>query len=63
MELTSEWQSFDGDYEKEIQDIQLKDGTIISECWPNAGFFIPSGGKKHIPVDQVKFVRLSDVNY
>jgi len=35
--LTAEWQEYDGDYEKRIQDIRTKDGNEYCKCWPNAG--------------------------
>lgn len=37
MKLTHEWQKYDGDYQKEIQDIKLKNGDIVMACYPNAG--------------------------
>jgi hypothetical protein len=45
-ELTKEWSEFDGNYEKEMQDVKLKNGDIITMCWPNAGFFGMSVEKK-----------------
>jgi len=36
MKATYEWQIYDGDYEKKVQDIMLKDGTILLACWANA---------------------------
>jgi len=39
MELTYEWQRYNGDYQKKIQDIKLKNGTIIMACYPNAGYW------------------------
>jgi hypothetical protein len=35
--LTKEWSEYDGDYEKEVQDIRTKDGKEYANCWPNAG--------------------------
>lgn len=40
MELTYEWQKYDGDYQKKIQDIKLKNGFIVMACYPNAGKWI-----------------------
>jgi len=37
MTLTYEWQKYDGDYQKKIQDIKLKNGDIVPFCYPNAG--------------------------
>lgn len=31
------WKLFDANYEKEFYDVRLKDGTIVTHCWPNAG--------------------------
>jgi hypothetical protein len=62
--LTSEWVAFDGDYEKTIQDIELHDGTIYKQCWPNAGQFhcmgaLPGGKTKYVPYAEVRRVRKS----
>ena len=35
------WIDFDGDYEKIEYDIMLTDGTVVNNCWPNAGGFFP----------------------
>lgn len=32
MKLTYEWQRYDGDYQKKIQDIKLKNGDIVPFC-------------------------------
>lgn len=37
MELTKEWQPYNGEYEKKMQDVKLKNGDIVFYCWPNAG--------------------------
>ncbi len=37
--LTKEWSKYNGDYEKEMQDIKLFNGDIVTMCWPNAGFW------------------------
>lgn len=42
---TTEWQTYrhkEG-YDKLEYDIMLKDGTIITSCYPNAGYFNPMG--------------------
>ena len=36
MILTYEWQKYDGDYFKKVQDIKLKNGDIVTFCYPNA---------------------------
>lgn len=33
------WQPYIGDYDKFEYDIKLKDGTIVENCYPNAGEF------------------------
>lgn len=35
--LTKEWSKYYGDYSKQMQDIKLRNGDIITMCWPNAG--------------------------
>lgn len=42
-QLTYEWQPYDGDYCKAVQDIRLQDGTEIEGCYPNAGVWLPIG--------------------
>jgi hypothetical protein len=39
MKLTKEWQPYDGDYQKKMQDIKLKNGDVVTMCWPNAGYW------------------------
>jgi len=62
-EREDEWKHFNGDYEKEMQDIKLHDGTIIEMCWPNAGLWMvckpeqPGYTDKGIPVNEAAFVR------
>lgn len=64
--LTKEWQPFDGEYEKEMQDIKLKTGEIVTMCWPNADTWMvcekQKSGRmynKPIPSWQVAEVRLT----
>jgi hypothetical protein len=67
MELTNEWQKFDGDYQKKMQDIKLFNGDIITMCWPNAGFWMVCTskgngkyyGKENIKVKEAEYVRLT----
>jgi len=37
--MSYQWQKYNGSYEKTEYDIMLKDGTVIKNCWPNAGQF------------------------
>lgn len=61
MTLTYEWQDYDGDYQKSLQDVILKDGTIVENVWPNAGFWMQCDNAKPIPIphDQAAKVRLN----
>jgi hypothetical protein len=36
---SDEWQPYIGDYDKYEYDIRLKNGTIVENCYPNAGNF------------------------
>ena len=68
--LTKNWSKYDpkAGYEKEMQDVQLKNGDIITMCWPNAGFGHCTKrignekyyGKEDISVDDTAFVRLTN---
>jgi len=56
--VPKEWVEFNGDYKKCMQDIRLKDGTEIEECWPNAGKFnVFSIKHKPIPISEVTHVK------
>lgn len=65
--LTKEWTLFNGDYEKSVQDIKLFDGTVITYCWPNAGYWHvmkKDGNEKYygnynLKVEEAQFVRLT----
>lgn len=48
---SDEWQPYIGDYDKYEYDLRLKDGTIVENCYPNAGSF-SSISDKH---DQQEF--------
>jgi hypothetical protein len=68
--LTKEWSVFDGDYEKVMQDIKLKNGDVVTMCWPNAGYWNicdDEGNEKYhgqeIPVMKATHVRLTHNNY
>ena len=34
-----EWQPYINDYDKYEYDVRLNDGTIVENCYPNAGYF------------------------
>jgi hypothetical protein len=36
---SDEWQPYISDYDKYEYDVKLKDGTIVENCYPNAGKF------------------------
>lgn len=68
MSLTKEWSDFDPKkgYEKEMQDVLLKNGDIIHKCWPNAGMWCVCREEgngdyygKDIPVQEADKVRLT----
>jgi hypothetical protein len=70
MELTKDWQPYNGDYQKKMQDIKLKNGDIVYFCWPNAGewgVWNASNNPKHygqsIKNSEVAEVRLTHVKY
>lgn len=65
-QLTKDWIEFDGDYVKAMQDIKLKNGDVVTMCWPNAGFWCvcrKKGNEKYyqkdIPVKEATHVRLT----
>ncbi len=62
MYATKEWQEYDHDYEKQIQDIKTKDGKEYVNCWPNAGKWIVLSHKTglSIPDEDVTHVKLTD---
>jgi hypothetical protein len=35
----AKWKPYNFDYEKEWYDIELQNGDIIYQCYPNAGWF------------------------
>lgn len=39
MTAISEWAPYSGEYLKRWYDVKLKNGDIVKDCWPNAGFF------------------------
>lgn len=65
---TMEWDEFDHSeyYTKRMQDVKLKNGDIIYNCYPNAGVWIVmQKGKnekyygKDIPVSETVSIRLT----
>jgi hypothetical protein len=61
MKATKDWQEYDHDYEKDVQDIKTKDGKTYINCWPNAGKWnVLSKNINPIPDEQVTHVRLTD---
>ena len=63
MELTHEWQEYDMNYQKAVQDIRTKDGKEYENCWPNAGTWNVMGEIEkdcmQIPDAEVTHVRLN----
>lgn len=62
--LTMQWQVYDHDYEKRVQDIRLKNGDEVIKCWPNSGKWCCLSGdkrytKKDIPDAEVTHTRLN----
>lgn len=39
MTAVSSWQPYSGEYLKQWYDVRLKNGDVVKDCWPNAGFF------------------------
>lgn len=39
MGYSDDWQPYTGDYDKFEYDIKLIDGTVVENCYPNAGEF------------------------
>lgn len=60
-QLTKEWQEYNGNYEKRVQDIRLKDGREIIKCWPNAGEWccLKNDKLRDIPNSEVTHVKLN----
>lgn len=63
--LTKEWQEYDHDYEKRVQDIRTKDGKEYIECWPNAGKWSVLSAKKATQImdADVTHVKLHESEY
>ena len=56
--MNDEWQEYDGNYEKVEYDIKLTDGTVIENCWPNAGtFHVLDDTRRIINGDSVTHIR------
>lgn len=59
--MSSAWEEFNGEYEKYVYDIELKDGTVHEECYPNTDkFIVLHNSSIQIPVEDVKKVRVRD---
>lgn len=57
------WTIYTGEYLKQEYDIKLNDGTIIKNCWPNAGYFHELLGEcRLISEDQIDMIRPSSVH-
>lgn len=51
---------WEGSYEKVHYDVQLNDGTIVPNCWPNDGFMMTTDGSGgRYTVDDVAGVRIA----
>jgi hypothetical protein len=60
---SDEWQPYIGDYDKYEYDIRLKDGTIVENCYPNAGKFnsiSDEHNQMQFAEDDVSFIRFSE---
>lgn len=64
--LTKEFQDYTGEYSKQMQDIKLHCGTVVTMCWPNAGVWNvceeqvnSKYNKASIPNSEVAKVRLT----
>lgn len=50
--LETEWVDYPGDYVKHFYDVELNDGTIMENVWPNAGMW---NGHDNSEVKRVRF--------
>lgn len=60
---SDEWEPYQGEYWKREYDIKLKDGTIVENCYPNAGKFnsiSEQHDQQQFEEDQVSEIRFSD---
>lgn len=60
---SDEWEPYQGEYWKREYDIKLKDGTIVENCYPNAGKFnsiSEQHDQQQFEEDQVIEIRFSD---
>ena len=62
MKAKKEWQEYDHDYEKDIQDIRTRDGKEFINCYPNAGKWHVLNSKNglQIPDSEITHIRLTD---
>lgn len=56
----AEFMHWNGSYQKQFYDVKLRDGSIVKQCWPNAGVMhaTDSSGRKFFPVE-VDGIRVS----
>lgn len=55
---------WDGEYEKEFYDVELHDGEVVAECWPNAGRICETRAPhREFEVKDVKGIRLSKMDW
>jgi hypothetical protein len=50
--VNKKWRRFTDDYEKVFYEVKLPGGTIVKNCWPNAGG-IWVAGKRYLPEDEI----------
>lgn len=53
------WQPYIGDYDKFEYEVRHKDGTILDNCYPNAGMFQKFGTNEFIDEKDVVEIRFS----
>jgi hypothetical protein len=63
MNYSDNWQPYLGDYDKFEYDIQLKNGVIVENCYPNAGKFnsiSDEHNRQSFNEEDVKMIRFSN---
>lgn len=69
MGYSDEWQPYKGDYDKFEYDIKLADGSVVVNCYPNAGTFTPLQDQENIvnekDVTEIRFSEapVTQLNY
>lgn len=56
----AEWDEFKGEYEKQFYHIELKNGYILGNCWPNANQFYCQAGVPYPAWDVKRFTPAGD---